>query len=523
MRARLVRARPRSFANFGEIGRTGLNHWGGEIREEFLPELKGKEGRKLIREMMDNDAIVGAILFAISMLIRQAKPHIKPSVEPKTKTVTTKKGKRFRLVRQTPESSAAKSDAEFVQSCFNDMSETWEDTVSEILTMLPYGWSYLETVYKKRNGPSRDPSQNSRFTDGKIGWRKMPLRGQSTLKRWQIDDSGGIQGMVQQIKGQGKEVFIPIEKSLLFRTVHNMNNPEGRSVLRNVYRSWYFKKRIEEIEGIGIERDLAGLPVLTAPEEVDIWNADDPTAVTAKNEAETIVRSIRRDEQEGVLLPFGWELTLLSSAGKRNFDTTTVIGRYNNNIAMTMLADFIVLGHNNRYGSFALSSSKTAMFAVALGGWLDAIAGVLNRYAIPRLLEVNGMDTENPPVMEFEDIELPDLTELGTYIYNLSKAGFQIFPNIPIEKKLLQAASMPTEDVELGREIPVPPPPVVGPGGTKPNNLKTQGRPNANTKPGAAAGRPAQKPTTKDRANRRGRPLRVRIAAQRLGRGRRAA
>lgn len=509
MRARMTRARPLGYANFGEIGRSGLNMWGGEVREEFLRELRGKEWRKLIREMRDNDAIIGAMLFAVTMLIRQAKPVVKPAVEPKTKTVTTKKGK-FRLIKATDESTAAKSDAEFVQSCFYDMSESWPDIVSEIMTMLPYGWALLETVYKRRSGPNRDPSKNSRFTDGKIGWRKMPLRAQDSLKKWIIDDTGGIQGMVQQIKsdtGKQGEITIPIEKSLLFRTEHNKNNPEGRSVFRNIYRSWHFKKRIEEIEGIGIERDLAGLPVLKAPENMDLWNPNDPLATVARTEAETIVRSIRRDEQEGVLLPFGWELTLLASAGKRNFDTTTVVGRYNNNIAMTMLADFIILGHNNRYGSFALSSSKTHMFAMAIGGWLDAIAAVFNRYAIPRLLELNGMNTEQPPVLEFEDIELPDLAELGTYIYNLSRAGFQMFPNIPLEKKLMQAASMPIEDMEFGRE----------PMDQQLLNANMEGGPNAPNR-SASTGGAAQRPTSSNSQNSRGGSLRARVTSQPSGR-----
>ncbi len=510
MKVRISRARPKSFANFGEIGRSGLNNWGGEIREEFLKELKGKDGRKIIREMRDNDPIIGAMLFAVSMLIRQAKPKVRPAVEPKVKAVVTQK-RRLRIVKvDTPESSAAKSDAEFVQSCLEDMSETWADVVSEILTMLPYGWAWLEVVYKKRQGPSRDPATNSRYTDGKIGWRKMPLRGQDTLKKWIIDDTGGIQGMVQKLPSSN-EVTIPIEKSLLFRTIHNMNNPEGRSVLRNVYRPWHYKKRIEEIEGIGIERDLAGLPVMTAPEDFDLWNPDDPIAVQARQDAETIVRSIRRDEQEGVLLPFGWTLALLSSAGKRNFDTTEVINRYNTAIAMTMLADFIVLGHNNRYGSFALSSNKTHMFAVALGGWLDAIAAVFNRYAIPRLLEVNGMNTENPPVLEFEDIELPDLNELGTYIYRLSQAGFELFPNIPLEKKLLAAASMPTEDMELGRD-PVESAARMAEATAAAQPAPSGGDPNDPSKRTPARGT-RDRSQTQNRQNSGGRKMRARVAA----------
>ncbi len=511
MKIRVARARPLGYGNFGEIGRSGLNLWGGEIREEFLRELRGKEWRKLIKEMKDNDAIIGAMFFAVSMLIRQAKPIVKPAVEQKKTAVKklSSTGKKPEST-STAESSAAKEAADFVQSCFDDMSETWADTVTEILTMLPYGWAWLETVYKRRGGPTRDPATNSRFNDGKIGWRKMPLRAQDTLKKWVIDPTGGIQGMIQQVKsdtGQQAEYTIPIAKSLLFRTEHHKNNPEGRSMLRNVYRSWHFKKRIEEIEGIGIERDLAGLPVLQAPEDTDLWNPNDPIALQARSEAETIVRSIRRDEQEGVLLPAGWELTLLASSGKRNFDTTQVIGRYNNNIAMTMLADFIILGHNNRYGSFALSSNKTHMFAVALGGWLESISSVFNRYAIPRLLELNGMDVENPPVMEFEDIELPDLAELGTYIYNLSKAGFQMFPNVPLEKKLMLAASMPIEDMEFGREPEPEVDPLTGIAPRTNNASSNTTRPNSTKRP------------TSNSTDSRSNKLRARVAKKQYRRG----
>ncbi len=42
--------------------------------------------------------------------------------------------------------------ADFVWQCMNDMTETWIDTISEILSMLTYGWSAHEIVYKRRMG-----------------------------------------------------------------------------------------------------------------------------------------------------------------------------------------------------------------------------------------------------------------------------------------------------------------------------------------------------------------------------------
>lgn len=422
---------------FSEIGSSGLNISGGTVKEEFLPELQGRQGIRTYKEMRDNDPIVGAILFAVEMLIRQARWQVAPFEENNTQD---------------------KETAEFVDSCREDMSSTWQDVLTEVLTMLPFGWAYLETVYKKRAGFNVKPGQNSRFSDGRIGWRKLPLRPQDTLEKWELDSAGGVKGMWQRRSGL-QPTFIPIEKALLFRTLTAKNNPEGRSILRNSYRPWYFKKRIEEIEGIGVERDLAGMPVLQPPETQDIWDANDPAMSALRSEAETVIRNIRRDEQEGVLLPFGWELTLLSSGSRRNFDTSAIIDRYNNAMAMSVLADFIVLGHNNRYGSFALAGSKTQMFGMAIGGWLEAIKVIFNRYAIPRLLAINGLDVERAPQLIYTDVEVPDLKELGDYIKSLNQAGFQLFPNIVLEKKLLEFGSLPTEGVELGREAPAEKPP----------------------------------------------------------------
>ena len=67
-------------ADLKEIGRLGLNRWGGHISEEFLPELSGIKGVRVYQEMSDNDSTVGAILFAIKMLIRQASWSVLNSI-----------------------------------------------------------------------------------------------------------------------------------------------------------------------------------------------------------------------------------------------------------------------------------------------------------------------------------------------------------------------------------------------------------------------------------------------------------
>lgn len=423
---------------FREYGKTGLYRFNtGWIYEEFLKELQGRRGVEVYKEMAENDDIIGAILFATEMLMRQSDWNIQ-------------------------EAGATQQDldaAEFVRTCMDDMEETWSEFISEVLSFLPYGWSYHEIVYKRRMGNTRNPETRSKYDDGLIGWRKLPIRSQDTLWEWKYDERDNLIGLVQCAPPLYDQVFIPLEKALHFKTRSRKSNPEGRSILRNSYRDWYFKRRIQEIEGIGIERDLAGLPVLTAPEGVDIWS-DECKEDLAK--AERIVRSVRRDEREGIVLGNGWQFTLTSTGGRRQFDTNQIIERYDTRMAMTVLADFVLLGHQN-VGSFALSSDKTELFSVALGAFLDLICEVFNKQAIPRLIDINGehfAGITDYPTLIHGDIETQNLGELGQFVSQMVGIG-AITPDSSMEAHLRMAANLPEMDPETtcaATERPTEPP-----------------------------------------------------------------
>ena len=405
-----------------EIGRIGQRRYGGLFYEEFLPELRGKRGIEVYREMSENDDVVGAILFAIEMLVRQCYWKIEP----------------------VGSNAKDKEAAAFVQSCMDDMQDTWIDTISEILSFLTYGWSFHEIVYKRRMGNTRDSRTRSKYHDGMIGWKKLPIRAQETLYQWEYDQEDNLLGMTQMPPPDFGIYTIPVEKAMLFRTKKRKGNPEGRSILRNAYRPWYFKRRIQEIEGIGIERDLAGLPVIYGPEGLDLWDETIPEHVEITEGLEEMVRNIRRDEMEGVVLPFGYKLELLSSGGTRQFDTNTIINRYDTRIAMTVLADFIFLGHDQT-GSWALSSDKTELFAVAIGAFLDIICETFNSQGIPALIDINNpyfAEITGYPKMVHGDIEDADITKVAAFIKDMTGIGILI-PDDGLEDYIRQVGHLP--------------------------------------------------------------------------------
>jgi hypothetical protein len=422
-------------ATLKEIGASGLNISAGIVTGDMIPDLKADRAIKVYAQMRDNDPTIGAIMFAIDMMLRGVEWYVEPHQE------------------------GQEEDAEFVQQCMDDMSHSWSDFISEIMTMLTFGFSFFEIVYKHRQGEQSETGSvpSSKHTDGKVGWRKFGSRSQDSLSKWDYDDkSQSLKGFVQRAAPEYKDVAIPITKGLLFRTSVVKNNPEGRSVLRNAYRPWYFKKHFEEIEGMGIERDLAGLPMMRVDSEI-LMEASNGNAgyLSLVNSLKDIIKNVRQDKEAGVLLPIMKDqdgndqiiFELMSSGGSRTFDITNIIARYDQRIAMTVLADFILLGHE-AVGSFALSSDKTSLFSVALGAWLDAIEDVLNRFAVHRLFRINGMDTEFLPEIKHKDIEKPDLAVLGGFLAALAGMGMQLFPDETLEKHFRELVDLPEQSEE---------------------------------------------------------------------------
>lgn len=438
-----------------EMGVSGVHISSGYVYEEFLPELRGPRGMRTYRQMRDNDATIGALISAIDMLLRSVEWHAEAA-------------------------EGGEVEAEWLDTVFTDMDHTWEDFISNVLTMLPFGWSYFELVFKRRL------IGKSKFEDGKIGIHKIAERAQETLDRWQMDPKNqNVEGMWQQPPDIGTTIFIPIQKALHFRTAAHKNNPEGRSILRNAYSSWYYLKNIQRIEAIAIERELAGLPIVRIPSEYLDANADaDKAAVRAQ--FEKAARDLKFNEQGALVIPSDpyedaegnpstmrkVEIDLISSAGTRSIDTSAVVTRYQQDIVRTVLADFLLLGAGER-GSFALSKSKTDLFLKSLESYINNIAAVINRQLIPKLWALNGFDLNKMPTYVPGEVAPVDLEEFGNYIQRIAAAGVQISGDEETEGVIRGAAGLPETPTNILEPLFGPDPLVDGkkPTGAKPSQV----------------------------------------------------
>jgi len=196
--------------------------------------------------------------------------------------------------------------------------------------------------------------------------------------------------------------------------------------------------------------------VLTVPSalmEAARSGASDASAALAA--FQKIVTNVRMDEQMGIILPsdtYGgnngpsnvpqYKFELITPQGRGGFDWGKTIERYSTQMLMSVLADFLSLGHSAR-GTQALADNKVDMFFQAIEGFLNSNAAVYNRHALPRLWKLNGMGQDIMPQIEPDLAARVDLDALSNFILRLSQAGMPLFPNEDLQSYILDAAGLP--------------------------------------------------------------------------------
>ena len=417
------------------LGVAGDNTSNGQIRaDEFLPELRGKKAIRKYREMRDNDSTIGAVMYATEQVLRDVDLKVMPAND----------------------STEAKEEAEFVKSVLDDMDHTLDDHIAESLSNLSYGFAWFEVIYKRRNGPTeRSDKKRSKYSDGRMGVRKIAIRAPWTISRFDVDQqTGDVKGIYQDGSGYNNSNYIPTRKSLYYRTTTINGDPAGRSILRNAYTSYEYVNNLQSIEAIAVERELAGIPVARIPAE---YLSGDATAAQSGfvNNLQSILRDVKFNEQGYIILPSDTypdkdgaptnqklvDVELMSSSGSRNIDIDPIVRRYQHDIARSVLSEFLMLGGGNT-GSYALSKSKTDLFLRALESYIQAIVDVLNKQLVERLWELNGLNYDLMPTIVAGDVAPHDLREIAAFLRNLNGADINVSDHPEVIQDLMDIAEL---------------------------------------------------------------------------------
>lgn len=372
--------KPDTRPELDEVGATGTTFFYGSLAEnEYNTDLRGSKAIAVYDKMRRSDGRVKATLLACMLPIRASDWSINPGSEDKR-------------------------DVEIAQeletNLFKGMSITWDSFLYHTLLMLVYGWFAFEKVWK--------------VEDGKYRWQKLAPRLPSTLYQWQLDETGGLKGIIQFVMKNEKYDFIPIaaEKLLVFTNEKEGSNFEGVSILRSAYQNWYYKSNLYRIDGIAAERHALGIPFFKHP--ADAKKED-------KDRIDQIGQRLYAQEQAYIRLAEGYEFKVEGLSGSIK-DILPSIEHHNREIAGGILADFLALGSGTT-GSWALSTDKSSFFLMALESVIKNIADTFNRYAIKQWVDYNYDGVEQYPQLAASTLERRNIVEYSKAVTDLVTAG----------------------------------------------------------------------------------------------------
>ena len=347
-----------------------------------------------------------------------------------------------------PDRDRAKERAMFLSQCLEDMQIPFSDVRGEMLDMVAMGFRVMVPQFKMRSGPNKELGFNSKYNDGKIGWKTFTPIDPTPIHSWVGPEDTGFTGLTainQRTSTMGKFVTIPRNRFMIFRTVSNNNSPIGKSILEGAYLDYLDLVSANKIQMTGLRRSLVGIPFCRIHTKLakDAENSQaNASAINAAKKAVSDLNSEKdnaffmpadTDEHGNFLLTVGLMGASEGGGNTRIQDAKVVIDSKEQTIARSMLAQFMTI--QGKGGSYALSKTQSEVFINSLKMYLKQIEDVMNNEAIPRLFAANGEGIKKGdhylPTLSFSDFIKDDVSEFFTAMQQSIESGiFEVTPQV---------------------------------------------------------------------------------------------
>ena len=310
------------------------------------------------------------------------------------------------------QSNKHRKQAEFFTQCMNDMEHTWYSFMQEALSMLKYGFSVHEIVFRYREAES-----GSKYSDGKVGIRKLPIRSQASIKKWMWNEQGSLTGVLQSVVSSHEnntksvEIEIPYSKLLHFRVDHYKGNPEGVSPLNSCYHSWRMLQKLQDNELVATAKNLNGVPRIRLPAKYMSPDAT-PAEKDVYEALKTIGQNTNNGEQAVVILPSDqddlgnhyFDFDVIDSSSSNSAAVDPIIKRYSDEIMKSLFVDSL------QSTPVAMQINQTPLVEVVVGARLQEICDTINSVLIPKLWSENGWDSTQCPKLCFGELSRAELS-----------------------------------------------------------------------------------------------------------------
>lgn len=308
---------------------------------------------------------------------------------------------------------------------------TWGNHLHHVLLALRYGFAFFEQV---------GSMERSSVFGVKWRLRKLAPVMPDTIDQIKVADDGGLIS-VRQHGWMRPEM--PVDYLVAYPFEKEGANWTGRSIFRECWPAWLIKDRLMRVDAVKHERNGMGFPVIEAP-----MNA----SKEQKEEAFRLTQLMRAGQMSGMVLPFGFKLTLQGVTGSLP-DTLASIKYYDELMARNLMLMLMQLGQTHT-GSRALGQE----FADFLTMHMDSIAGwvrdISNDHIVEDWYDWNFGEQEPCARIKFERLDEPTLAA-SDFAVMVDKKIIRM--DDVLEGWVRQRYGMPELDTSTIHKDPVPP------------------------------------------------------------------
>lgn len=368
-----------------EVGDTGVNIFSGILMPQEYNTEWSVPTRYQIIDKMRADPTVAACLRALKLPLIRARHYFEPADD-------------------TP---LQREIADWLSyQLFEYNKATFASFQRHAYQALEYGSYPFEKVWVV------DGSEGT----GKICLEKLGPRHPASIFQWIINNNGELVGVVQTLHSDipGSHVRIPASKLLVFVNEQEGADYYGRSMLRPVYKPWWYKQGMEAVDAVAKEKRASGVDIMELEEGAD---EDD------KNLAEAALATIRTHQHNYLTYPKARMNYRIDGIGAGSVLSTMESMEFHDlRILRAFFTEFLAMGANG--GNLAQHKDKTSLMLLLDEAIGEDFLQVINRDLVPQMVDFNWPNIKEYPKLKHARLDQRDLGAIADGLFKLTQAGF---------------------------------------------------------------------------------------------------
>lgn len=421
-----------------EVGVSGVGVYGGYLQtREKNPKLTGTRKYLTFEDIATNVSIVAASVRYFVNLGAKAKWSVEPAI-----------------------ADTDRFYADIVEQSLESTETSWSKIIRQSHMHRFEGFSVQEMTADKPNA------------DGLIFFRSIEKRPAHTIKQWDIDATGRVNGFIQESPLSGESLYIPRWKTIYLVDDLLTDSPEGLGLFRHCVEPALRLRNLQQLEETGYNRDLRGIPVGRAPlslleQAVQDGDLTEEQRTSLLKDMFDLLQMQRKGEDTSIMLdsmPYvsksdtaenithvmQWGIDLLSSEAPGLKDISQAQIRVQQEIARLFGTESLLLGSSGT-GSLALAREKADTLMMSVNSINNDIKDQFNKDYLDLLWKLNAFPDEMKPQFKIEEVGIKDAEIVAKVIADMAAAGAILDPSDPViqdVRELLGVSRIPEEQME---------------------------------------------------------------------------